>query len=95
MKRITFFITYDSITGTATGCAVNENDLDSIYNQCKSPIIIGSGVTSGNVKDYFHKSNAAVIGSYFKRDGQWTNELCQTRIDELMKCVNDLRARQI
>lgn len=78
--------------GTSTGCAVSGNDLDSIYNKCKSPIIIGSGVTSDNVKEYIYKSNAAVIGSYFKRDGHWTNELCDKRIDELMRIVNDLCA---
>lgn len=78
-------------TGTATGCAVNENDLDSVFNKCKSPIIIGSGVTSHNINEYFHKSNAAIIGSYFKRDGHWANELCETRIADLMKNVNDLR----
>lgn len=79
------------MSGTATGCAVNENDLKSIYNKCKSPIIIGSGVTSENVPEYFHKSNAAIIGSYFKLDGHWANELCDKRIDELMRKVKDLR----
>lgn len=79
-------------TGTATGCAVAENDLNSISNKCKSPIIIGSGVTSQNINEYFHKSNGAIIGSYFKRDGHWANELCETRISELMKNVNHLRA---
>lgn len=80
------------MSGTATGCAVNENDLKSIYKKCKSPILIGSGATSENVSEYFHKSNAAIIGSYFKRDGHWANELCDTRIDKLMSKVNDLRA---
>lgn len=81
-----------SFTGTATGCAVNANDLDSIHNKCNSPIIIGSGVTNENVKEYADKSNAAVIGSYFKRDGHWANEICDERINELMRVVNDLCA---
>lgn len=77
--------------GTATGCAVNENDLNAIYNKCKSPIIIGSGVSSDNVHEYFNKSHAAVIGSFFKRDGHWANDLCEHRIADLMKRVADLR----
>lgn len=79
-------------TGTATGCAVEGTDLHAIYNKCKSPILIGSGVTSENVEEYIDKSNAAIIGSYFKRDGHWANELCEERIKKLMSVVNDLCA---
>lgn len=71
---------------------MNGNDLDAIYNKCKSPILIGSGVTSENVQEYVDKSNAAIIGSHFKRDGHWANELCDNRINELMRVVNDLCA---
>lgn len=66
--------------------------MNAIYNKCKSPILIGSGVTSENVQEYVDKSNAAIIGSYFKRDGHWANELCDKRINELMRVVNDLCA---
>ncbi|XP_055298805.1 uncharacterized protein F13E9.13, mitochondrial [Sitodiplosis mosellana] len=87
-----FFLTDGIIlTGTTTGCAVNEGDLHAIHNKCKSPVIIGSGVTSENINEYFPKSNAAIIGSYFKRDGHWANELCDTRIANLMEKVNQLR----
>lgn len=88
-----FFLTDGIIlTGTATGCAVNSNDVKSIYNKVKSPILIGSGVTCQNLKEYFYKSHGAIIGSYFKKDGHWSGELCETRISELMESVTNLRS---
>lgn len=86
-----FHFFFSFYLGTATGCAVNTNDLKSIHKKCKMPILIGSGVSAENVNDYFYKADAAIIGSYFKRDGHWCNELCEKRIAELMKIVNSLR----
>lgn len=77
--------------GTATGCAVSQTDLKSIANKCKSPILIGSGVTDENINDYFYKSHAAIIGSFFKRNGHWSGDLCETRITKLMERVHQLR----
>lgn len=77
--------------GTATGCAVSRDDLKSIDSKCKSPILIGSGVTDGNVADYFFKSHGAIIGSYFKQNGHWGADLCETRITKLMERVHELR----
>lgn len=82
---------YSKQIGTATGCAVSRDDLKSIDSKCKSPILIGSGVTDGNVADYFFKSNGAIIGSYFKENGHWGADLCETRITKLMDRVHELR----
>lgn len=87
-QRIYILIIY---SGTATGCAVSRNDLKSIQNKCKSPILIGSGVTDENIIDYFHKSHGAIIGSFFKRDGHWSADLCEMRIGRLMERVHQLR----
>lgn len=80
-----------NLLGTATGDAVNADDLKSIHKKCNSPILIGSGVTSANIENYFHKSNAAIVGSYFKRDGHWSGELCESKIADLMEKVQLLR----
>lgn len=77
--------------GTATGQAVSVNDLKSIQNKCQSPILIGSGVTTANLKDYFYKSNAAIIGSYFKQNGNWSGDLCEKRIASMIDAVQSLR----
>lgn len=52
---------------------------------------MGSGVTCTNITDYFFKSNAAIIGSYFKKNGHWTNEVCEERVAKLMEKVSQLK----
>lgn len=80
-----------SFAGTATGCAVDVNDLKSIHNKCSVPIVMGSGVNLANVRDYFYKAHAAIIGSYFKRDGHWSRELDEHRISQFMEKIRCLR----
>lgn len=80
-----------AISGTATGCAVDVNDLKSIHNKCNVPIVMGSGVNLANVRDYFYKSHAAIIGSYFKCDGHWSRELDEKRISQFMEKIRCLR----
>lgn len=67
------------------------NELKTIYKKSKLPILIGSGVTCKNITDYYFKSNAAIIGSYFKKNGHWSEELCEERIEKLMEKVKQLR----
>lgn len=85
-----FWLTLDGV-GTATGCAVDVNDLKSIHGKVNAPILIGSGVTSENLREYFYKSNAAIIGSYFKSGGHWSGELSEEKIAALMDKVKSLR----
>jgi uncharacterized protein len=77
--------------GTSTGHAANKNDLVELYGKIKTPIIIGSGVTLENLTDYFYKSNALVIGSYFKESGLWSGDLSGEKIGRLMDKVFLLR----
>lgn len=48
-------------------------------------------MTCKNITDYFFKSNAAIIGSYFKVNGHWTEEICEERVAKLMGKVTELR----
>jgi predicted TIM-barrel enzyme len=40
----------------------------------KIPVLIGSGVTNENLSHY-KSANGLIVGSHFKMDGHWTNEL--------------------
>lgn len=79
------------LTGTATGHPANTGDLNEIHGKTELPILIGSGVTRSNLKDYFGRSSGIIIGSHFKRDGKWQNELCEQRISEFMREVDKMR----
>lgn len=52
---------------------------------------MGSGVTKDNINQYFDKSNAAIIGSHFKRNGQWDDELSESKVSYFMDKVRYLR----
>lgn len=77
--------------GTATGTAASPNDLHELYGKLNIPILIGSGVTTDNLKDYYAHTNAVIVGSYFKKSGHWANELCEERIEKFMNEITRLR----
>ncbi|XP_055911675.1 uncharacterized protein F13E9.13, mitochondrial [Eupeodes corollae] len=91
-KAAEFFLTDGIIvTGTSTGHAASPGDLDALYGKVKVPLIIGSGVTKDNLKDYYDKSNVVIIGSHFKIDGHWANDLCERTIQGFMEVLNKLK----
>lgn len=88
-----FFLTDGLIvTGTATGKAVDINDLKDVRINSKRPILIGSGITSDNIKDYWQYADGFIIGSYFKDKGLWSNPISAKRCKALIVEVNKLKA---
>ncbi|GAB0093165.1 uncharacterized protein DMENIID0001_082370 [Sergentomyia squamirostris] len=79
------------VTGTATGDPVATQDLDSISGRINIPTIIGSGVTSGNLEEYFDKCQGMIVGSHFKKSGKWSDPLCPERIGQFMGIIKKLR----
>jgi predicted TIM-barrel enzyme len=67
------------------------DEIKSIKKACEIPVIVGSGVTIDNVTQYLSSSDALIVGSYFKKDGHWANELEQDKIARFMDKVNNLR----
>ena len=57
---------------------------------CRLPVLVGSGVTADNVADYTN-ADALIVGSYFKHNGDWTNELDTNRIQTFMEALNKYR----
>ncbi|EDW17231.1 uncharacterized protein Dmoj_GI16617, isoform B [Drosophila mojavensis] len=87
-----FFLTDGIIvTGTATGQAASPADVQELAGQLKVPLIIGSGVTRDNISQYFPDAQAAIIGSHFKRDGDWQQEIDERALEGFMSRVRELR----
>lgn len=86
-KAARFFLSDGLIlTGKETG---DSPDLDEVIRVRQSlgdaPIIVGSGVTSQNVIQFSRSGvNAAIVGSHFKKEGQWQNEICEDRLSQFM-----------
>lgn len=93
-KAAEFFLTDGIIvTGTSTGHAASPDDLQALHGKVEVPLIIGSGVTKDNLHDYYEKANAVIIGSHFKTDGHWANDLCERVIGDFMKNLGEMRRK--
>ena len=73
------------VTGTATGEEANLQEIGAVKKSSNLPVIVGSGVTDENISKYYGAADAFIIGSHFKKDGYWENDLDSTRIDQFME----------
>ncbi|KAK6040740.1 membrane complex biogenesis protein, BtpA family [Cooperia oncophora] len=77
------------VTGRCTGEAADVSDFEAVRKHCSLPIFIGSGVTASNVHQ-FRSADALIVGSDFKKDGKWMNELDADRVKHFMNRINSL-----
>uniref|UniRef100_A0A1I8NIX1 Uncharacterized protein n=1 Tax=Musca domestica TaxID=7370 RepID=A0A1I8NIX1_MUSDO len=91
-KAAEFFLTDGIvITGNSTGDAAKPQDFKDLQGKVNVPLLVGSGVTVNNINDYFEYINAAIIGSHFKKNGLWSNDLCEKTIEAFMSKVLELK----
>ncbi|KAH8315169.1 hypothetical protein KR067_012568 [Drosophila pandora] len=79
------------ITGTATGHAASPEDLQQLSGEVKVPLLIGSGVTKDNIKSYYKDAHAVIIGSHFKKNGNWLEEISDQAVEDFMREICILR----
>lgn len=79
------------ITGVATGKETDVDDVKNVKQNANIPVLIGSGLTVNNIENYFAFADGFIIGSHFKKDGFWKNEIDVTRVRRFMNKVNELR----
>jgi len=91
-KAAEFFLSDGVIlTGTSTGKETDIDELKKVRGAVNIPVLIGSGLTADNIEKYFPVADAFIIGSYFKQDGNWRNEVDADRVKALMDKINKLR----
>ncbi|KAM3876878.1 uncharacterized protein F13E9.13, mitochondrial [Diretmus argenteus] len=78
------------ITGTATGVQADPRELRAVAQSVGIPVLIGSGVTYDNVERYLD-ANAMIVGSHFKKGGNWANPVDPERVRKFVGKVNELR----
>jgi membrane complex biogenesis BtpA family protein len=79
------------ITGIATGQAIRINDLGTARVATTLPLLVGSGVTPESVKDLFAYADGLIVGSWYKRDGLWSNPPDAKRAKEIVNAVRATR----
>ncbi len=74
------------VSGELTGSATSVSDLETVKQHSTVPVLIGSGVTPGNLKS-LHQADGFIIGSYFKKNGNANNEIEIARVEKLLSIV--------
>lgn len=92
-KAAEFFLSDGVIvTGKSTAMAVDLQELRSVQSTVAIPVLVGSGVTLENVADYFAYCDGMIIGSWFKKEGIWSNNVDPDRVAAFMARVSKLRS---
>ncbi len=79
------------ITGMHTGESAELEEVKMVKDDTDLPVIIGSGISIDNIEKYLPYADAFIVGSYFKNDGFWKNELNPNKIKNFMDFVNSAR----
>ncbi len=80
------------VTGPATGRATDLDDLARCREATALPLVAGSGTTPDNVAAVLRHADAAIVGSWFKRDGRWSEPPDPDRARALVEAAAAARA---
>ncbi len=76
------------ISGTGTGVAADRADLEHVRAACPSAkILLGSGVTVGNVGDYLDLADGFIVGTSLKAGGEVSNPVDSKRVAALARML--------
>lgn len=79
------------VTGFDTGMPPSVERVESCKKRVKLPIFLGSGLAPENTEELLGCADGAIVGSYFKKDGNWKNPVDPARVRAFMKEVEKLR----
>ena len=75
------------VSGTGTGEAAEVSDLERVRRACpKAKILLGSGVTAENVRNY-SQADGFIVGTSLKIDGKVANPVCRKRVAKLAQAI--------
>ena len=80
------------VTGMHTGDTADLNELKKVKTATNLPVLVGSGVNFDNVLEYLPVVDALIIGSYFKKDGYWANDIASDKVKALMDKVHTVQS---
>jgi membrane complex biogenesis BtpA family protein len=93
VKQSEFFLIEGVIvTGARTSEPPDPAELRRVKKHARVPVLIGSGITPHNLKTLFPLADGFIVGSTFRKDGQFLGELERKRLDTFMKTFRRLQA---
>jgi membrane complex biogenesis BtpA family protein len=78
------------VTGNSTGSEASIEEIISVKKATNLPVLIGSGITYDNLQNYIYSADAFIVGSYFKVDNNWKNDLDENKIVKFVEKYNYL-----
>jgi len=92
VKQAEFFLIDGVIvTGARTTEPPSAAELRRVKKHARVPVLIGSGLTAQNLKTYFPMADGFIVGSTFRKDGQFLGMLDPKRLNGFMKVFRSLR----
>jgi hypothetical protein len=80
------------VSGLTAGSSTDNQVLTKVKNAAGNvPVIVNTGMRAENAAEQLSVADAAVVGTFFKKDGVFENEADSTRVAELMSAVKALR----
>lgn len=79
------------VTGSVTGKPPTATDAKEAKAHCRLPVILGSGISSQNIDEFYEQADGFIVGSAFKVDGLWSNTIDPARVESFMSNVRKLR----
>lgn len=91
-KAAEFFLSDGVIvTGKSTGEKADVEEVAAVKKSVKIPVIIGSGMGTNNIHEYWELADGFIVGSDFKTGGKWENDTDRRRVQQFMQKINQLR----
>jgi membrane complex biogenesis BtpA family protein len=76
------------ITGLATGREADLNEVRAVKDAIPHlPLLIGSGITPDNIKNYLAVADGIIVGTHVKQNGDWTRPPDPARIKTLLEAA--------
>jgi membrane complex biogenesis BtpA family protein len=75
------------VTGLVTGDAPQPEDVREVKRATRLPVILGSGLTAENIARFAAEADAFIVGSEFKRGGNWAAAVEAKRVRRFMQAM--------
>ncbi|MEM8953703.1 MAG: BtpA/SgcQ family protein [Verrucomicrobiota bacterium] len=76
------------ITGAATGRKADLEEVRAVRSALPHlPLVIGSGITADNIREFLDHTDGVIVGTAIKKDANWTNPPDPTRLKTLLKAA--------
>lgn len=94
VKQAEFFLVDGVVvTGARTSEPPAPRELRRVQKSAHVPVLIGSGMTPENIRQFFPLADGFIVGSCFREGGRFLGDLEPARLESFMKVFRALRKR--